>query len=620
MFNFFSKKNATLIVDFLCYFCIANLKWDILTKRIDIQIIMKKTISLMISIFALASITVCAQSDDPVLMTVGNEKVTKSEFIKAYQKNSSLSEATEADLREYLKLYMDYRMKVQEAKALKLDTAQSFQKEWASYKNQYAQQYLIDTEVSDQLLAETAERARYHVRASHILISVPEDASPKDTLAAYHKIMKIRDEIVNGLDFSEAAVLYSDDQSARDYVNPQSHRRMHGNRGDIGYFSVLEMIYPFETMAYNTPVGQVSQPVRTQFGYHLVYVQDKIPAIAKLYVSQIFINDSNALDSKVDHNVAMQKCALIKHKHSQGVSFDSLAAQFSEDKATRNSGGRMEPFTPNRRPGNYIQAAINLKPGQISDPVPSMIGWHILKLDSIVYTTVNDEFIYMLKNRLGRDSRSKKSKASLVEKLKIEYNYEEKGKKAAMKFLQKNMSENYFQTKNVAIDSIKGIEKLKPMCTYADKQLTAQDFGKYLARFQGKQLTGTVAAFLEQEFQNFVSDNMLRYESTQLMSKYPEYRDVVNEVYDGLMIYEINSMKVWNAAIQDTVGTERLYEEIKSQFATGDSLNPYKPFSDVRAVVISKYQDILEKQWVAELHQKYPVKLNEEVFRSILKK
>ena len=158
------------------------------------------------------------------------------------------------------------------------------------------------------------------------------------------------------------------------------------------------------------------------------------------------------------------------------------------------------------------------------------------------------------------------------------------------------------------------------MCSFADKQLTAQNFGKYLSRFKGKQLTGTVAAFLEQEFQNFVSENILRYESTQLMTKYPEYRDVVNEVYDGLMIYEINSMKVWNAAIQDTVGAERLYEEIKSQFATGDSLNPYKPFSDVRAVVISKYQDILEKQWVAELHQKYPVKLNEEVFRSILKK
>lgn len=574
----------------------------------------------MISIFALASASVFAQSNDPVLMTVGNETVTKSEFIKAYQKNSSLSEATEADLREYLQLYMDYRMKVQEAKALKLDTAKQFQQEWASYKSQYAQQYLIDTEVSDQLLNETTDRARYHVRASHILIRVPEDASPKDTLAAYHKIMKIREEIVNGLDFSEAAILYSDDPSARDFVNPQSKRLQHGNRGDIGYFSVLEMIYPFETAAYNTPVGQISQPVRTQFGYHLVYVQDKIPAIAKIFVSQIFIKDSTAMDSKADHNVALQKCALIKHKYLQGVSFDSLAAQFSEDNATKNNGGRMEPFTPNRRPGNYIYAAINLKPGQISDPVPSVIGWHILKLDSIVYTTVNDEFKYMIKNRLSRDSRSKKSKESLVEKLKVEYNYEESGKKAAMKFFQKNLTDKYFQAKHLAIDSIKGIEKLKPICTYADQKLTAQDFGKYLSRFQGRQLNGTVANFLDQVYPNFVGENMLMYERTQLMDKYPEYRDVVNEVYDGLMIYEINSLKVWNAAIQDTVGAERLYEETKAQFATGDTLNPYKPFSEVRAVVISQYQDLLEKQWLAELHQKYPVKLNEDVFRSILKK
>lgn len=574
----------------------------------------------MVLLFVSFSFYSQAQSNDPVLMTVGNETVTKSEFIKAYQKNSSLSEATEADLREYLKLYQDYRMKVQEAKSLKLDTAQQFQKEWASYKEQYAQQYLIDTEVSDQLLDETTDRARYHLRASHILVRLPEDANPKDTLAAYHKIMKIREEIMNGLDFGEAAVRYSDDQSARDFVNPQSKRLQHGNRGDIGYFSVLEMIYPFETAAFNTPVGQVSMPVRTQYGYHLVYVQDKIPAIAKMFVSQIFIQDSNALEKDADHSAQMAKYAQIEQEWKNGASFEDLAAKYSDDNATKNSGGRMEPFAPNRRPGNYIYAAINLKPGQISQPVPSGIGWHILKLDSVIYTTVNDEFKYMIKNRLARDSRSKKSKESLVEKLKKEYNYEEKGKAAAMKFFKKNLTDKAFQVKHVAIDSLKGIEKLKPMCTYANQQLTAQDFGRFLTRYQGRQLNGTVENFLEQVYPNFVSENMLRYERTQLMDKYPEYRDVVNEVFDGLMIYEVNSLKVWNAAIQDTIGAERLYEEIKSQFATGDTLNPYKPFTEVRAVVISQYQDRLEKQWLEELHRKYPVKLNEEVFRSILKK
>jgi peptidyl-prolyl cis-trans isomerase SurA len=574
----------------------------------------------MLPAMLLICLTAGAQNNDPVLLTVGGETITKSDFIKAYQKNSSLSEATEADLREYLNLYANYRMKVQEAKSMQLDTAQAFQKEWISYKDQYAQQYLIDTEVSDQLLNETADRARYHVRASHILVRLPEDASPKDTLAAYHKIMKIRDEIVNGMSFQDAAVKYSEDESARDHINPQSKRLMRGNRGELGYFSVLEMIYPFETAAFSTPVGQVSQPVRTQFGYHLIYVQDKIPAVAKMYVSQIFIKDSNALDSKADHSNVMSKVATIRQEWNKGVSFDSLAATYSDDLSTKMNGGRMEPFSPNRRPGNYVYAAINLKKGEISEPVPSVIGWHILRLDSVVYTTVNDEFKYMLKNRISRDSRSKKTKESLVEKLKVEYNYDDKGKNAALKFFKKHITDNFFQTKHVATDSLKGIEKLKPMCTFADQTVTARDFGQYLTRFQGAQITISMDNFIDLAFHNYICDRILKYEKTQLMTKYPEYRDVVNEVYDGLMIYEINSRKVWNAAIEDTVGTKLFYEQVKTQFPSGDTLNPYKPFEEVSAVVISMYQDQLEKEWIKELQQKYPVKLNEDVFRTILKK
>ena len=370
---------------------------------------MRKILFLMFLMAGLFCGVSMAQNADPVLMTVGNETVTKSQFINAYQKNSMLSEATEADLRDYLRLYSEYRMKVQEGKALQLDTANAFRKEWEAYKGQYAQQYLVDTEVSDQILEEAVERARYHVRASHILITLPQNATPKDTLAAYHKILKIREEILDGLDFNEAAVRYSDDGSAQDGVNPQTGTYKYGNRGELGYFSVLEMVYPFENGAYNTPVGQVSMPVRSQFGYHLVYVQDKIPAVAKMFVSQIFIKDTSALNRHADHSAVMAKCARIKEEFRNGVPFDTLAARYSDDPTTKNNGGRMEPFVPNRRPGNYVAAAYNLKDGQISDPVPSGIGWHILRLDSVVYTTVNDEFKYLIKNRLGRDARSKKS-------------------------------------------------------------------------------------------------------------------------------------------------------------------------------------------------------------------
>jgi len=241
--------------------------------------------------------TLFAQNNNDILLKVGSENITKGEFINAYQKNNDLSKATEKDLREYLDLYVKYRMKVQEAQLQKLDTSAAFVRELASYEEQSAQQYLIDTEVSEQILDEAFERSKFQVRASHILIRCDANASPKDTLAAYHKIMQIREKIKNGMDFNEAAFQYSEDQSARDYKNPHSNRIQRGNRGELGYFSVLEMIYPFECAAFSTPVGEVSMPIRTQFGYHLVYVQERVPAMSKIYVSQLFIADTLALSN-----------------------------------------------------------------------------------------------------------------------------------------------------------------------------------------------------------------------------------------------------------------------------------------------------------------------------------
>jgi peptidyl-prolyl cis-trans isomerase SurA len=562
-----------------------------------------------------------AQSNSDILMKVGKEKISKGEFVSAYQKNNLISEASEKDLREYLELYANYRMKVQEAESLQMDTSVAFKRELSSYKNQSAQQYLTDAEVTDQLLSEAYERSKYQIRASHILLRCLPSAQPKDTLAIYHKALQIRNEILNGLDFAEAAVKYSEDESARDFVNPQTKRFHYGNKGDLGYFSVMEMIYPFENGAFNTPLGQISMPVRTQFGYHLIYVRDKVPAMAKIFISQIFVYDSLALKGEARPEIK-EKLAAIQSALKTS-SFENVVAQFSEDAASREKNGSMDPFTPNRRPGDYVAAAIKLKPGQHSEPVASLLGWHILRLDSIVYSTVNDETRFMLKNKLARDARSQKSKESLLNKLKKEYNYSEKGKAAAMKFFKKNLPESYFQSTRIAIDSLKGIEKLKPMCTYDNGQrITAVDFAHYVSRFQGTPLNVPMENFLEQVFQKLVGDWLLQYENTRLTDKYPEYRELVKEFHDGMLLYEINAKKVWNAAIQDSVGLERYYESVKTEYPVAqpnDSLQ-YKPLSEIRAIIINRYQDVLEKKWMEELKAKYPVEVDEQVFKSILKK
>lgn len=565
--------------------------------------------------------SVFAQTDNSILLTVGNEKITKTEFINAYLKNNSLSTSTEKDLREYLDLYTNFRMKVQEAIALKMDTAKAFQKELASYKNQSAQQYLTDSEVTEQLLEEAYTNAHHMLRGSHILIRCLETASPKDTLAAYNKAMQIRNKIINGLDFNKAAALYSEDESARNFINPQTQRLQHGNNGELGYFGILDMIYPFEKAAYSTPVGQVSMPIRTQFGYHLIYIQDKYPYITKVYVSQIFFKDTAALDHEPSADLKA-KMDDLKRKYKAGISFAELAKSYSEDLATKDSGGVMLPFVPNRRPGNYVYAALHLKDGEISEPVPSAIGWHILKLDSVQHGIFNDETKYSLKNRLQHDARARKGKESLVEKLKVEYNFKEDGKAAAMKFFKKNLPESYFQSTTIAIDSLKGIEKLKPMCTFADQSVTAIDFSQYISRFQGMHLKSSVVDFLESIYPKFVTETIIRYESEHLIDKYPEHKALVNEFHDGMLLYEINSEKVWNAAIKDSVGLENFYESIKTEYPvdTPNDTLKYKPLSEIRAIVVSRYQDYLEAQWLKELHAKYPVFVDEKVFKSLLTK
>ena len=581
---------------------------------------MKRLALSLVAILAVGNLL--AQNNNDILVKVGNESITKGAFVNAYSKNNDLSTATEKDLREYLNLFINYRMKVQEAQSMKMDTSAAFVRELASYENQSAQQYLIDSEVSEQLLNEAFERAKSQVRASHILVMCGSSATPKDTLAAYHKIMQIRDKIMKGMDFNEAAVLYSEDKSARDYMNPQSGRMQRGNRGELGFFSVLEMIYPFESAAFNTPVGQVSMPVRSQYGYHLVYVQEKVPAMSQIYLSQIFIADTQALTG-VSNPKVMDKVREVSRRLNDGSStFAEVAQEFSEDVATKDNGGVMMPFGPSRRPGNYVSAAIHLQPGEVSEPVPTSMGWHFLKLDSIIYVNMNEEGRYILKNRLTRDPRSRKSQSSFIAKLKKEYNYEESGKKAAMKFFNKNLTENYFSTTKEEAMSLPGIQKLRPMCTFADTQLTAEQFAQFLTRFKGMPLKGTLAAALENVFPTFVAENMMAYEKDHLKSKYPEYKDLVEEFHDGMLLYEINSKKVWNAAAEDTIALEQYYESIKTDYPTVDSFGrpTYKSLEEVRASVINKYQDYLETQWLKELHEKYPVTVDEKVFRSILKK
>ena len=580
---------------------------------------MKKLMMAILLVAGIFAENLNAQNKSDILVKIGNQNITAGEFLDTYSKNNNLKTATESDLRDYLELFINFRMKVMEGEELQYDTARQFKMELQSYKKQSAQQYLVDKEVTEALVKEATDRAKYDIRASHILVNCGDKATGKDTVEAYNKAISIRNEILSGkMTFAAAAEKYSDDPSARDMVNPQNGRLHYGNKGDLGYFTVFDLIYPFETAAYNTKVGDVSMPVRTRFGYHLIHVVDRIDAVKEITIAQIFVSDSLARLGK-QLPATSQKLKEIQSTLAAGTSFEDAVKQFSEDKDVDN-GGMQEPFAPNRRQGDFVKAILSLQPGQISQPIASQNGWHIVKLVETKAVPFDDDAMYTLRNRISRDERSHKSKDSFIARLKKEYNYNESGRAKAMKTFLKNMPPEFFQSKDLKLQKISGIEKMKPMCTYADQKIDVEEFAKYFDRFKGMRLQpNEFEWFLNERFESYVQEKMIRYEQSRLEEKYPEFQALVKEFHDGMVLYEINTKKVWSEATTDTVGLEQFYQVNKEKYIDPVTSEP-SPLSEIRAIVITDYQEYLDQKWIAELRKKYNPTIDQKTFNSLLKK
>lgn len=580
---------------------------------------MKKLTFILLFLAGLFIGNLNAQNKSDILVKIGDKNITSEEFLNTYSKNNNLKTATESDLRDYLDLFINFKMKVMEGEEMQMDTARQFKMELQSYKKQSAQQYLVDKEVTEALVDEAIGRAKVCVRASHILVNCPEKATGKDTVSAYNKAISLRNEILSGkISFADAAVRSSDDPSARDMVNPQNGRLHYGNKGDLGYFTVFDLIYPFESAAYNTMVGEISMPVRTRFGYHLIYVTDRIDAVQEITIAQIFVADTLARLGQQSAETA-KKLKEIQDALASGSSFADVVKQYSDDRTTDN-GGLQEPFAPNRRQGDFVKAVLSLKPEQISQPIASQNGWHIVKLIEAKPVVIDDDALYVLRNRISRDDRSHKSKDSFIAKLKKEYNYNESGRAKAMKLFLKNMPDEFFQMKDSKLQKAPGIEKLKPMCTYADQQVTAEEFAKYFDRFKGMRLQpDEFDDFLDERFDAFLQEKMTRYERDRLEEKYPEFKALVQEFHDGMVLYEINTKKVWTEATTDSLGLEKFYEANKEKYIDPVTAEPSK-LDEIRAIVITDYQEYLDKQWINELKKKYNPTVNQKAFEAILKK
>jgi peptidyl-prolyl cis-trans isomerase SurA len=361
-----------------------------------------------------------AQTNDQTLFTIGGSPVSVGEFKYIYEKNNASDKNlyNEKSVKEYLNLYINFKLKVKAAHDEGLDTLSKFKLEYYKYRSQLAQPYMTDREVTGKLLDEAYARKQYEIRASHILIPVASDAAPKDTLAAYNLAMSIHDSIVKkGADFEKMARKYSKDPSVA------------ANGGNLGWFTVFQMIYPFESAAYQLgDSGSVSMPVRTQFGYHILKITGKMPYRGDILVRHILIN-SPTTDSPEKQKIAKDKIDSIYSllKTGRGT-FSDLAKQYSDNAQSKNNGGEMprfNDFSP-QIPQVFKDHAFALKhDNDISQPFRFETGWDIIQREDIKPLSGRKEAEEEIKQKVSRDSRSEMSREAAMAKFKSQLKFKE---------------------------------------------------------------------------------------------------------------------------------------------------------------------------------------------------
>ncbi len=506
---------------------------------------------------------------DPVLLRVGDREITRSAFEAAYLKNNvEMQVADPKTVEEYLELYIDFNLKVVEAMARGLDTLESFRDELKNYRNQLARPYFRDDKLTEQLVREAHERMMYDTRASHILISVDEHALPSDTLDAYNRLMELRKRHLEGEDFASLAEAYSDDLSARDTPASGNAPARTGNKGELPYFTAFNMVYPFESAAYNTPVGEVSMPVRTRFGYHLIKVINRLPAMGTARVAHIMIMTPQGSDEEM-LEAAREKIHQVHEKLLSGEEFETLARQYSEDQSSAARGGEMAPFQSNRMVPEFIEAIARLEnPGDISPPVRSQYGWHIIRLLERIPPGSFEDLHDELSTRVSRDTRGQLSQDAVIRRLKEDYGFGEDLQ--ALHAFYGFVDEQFFTSEK---PDERLTEPGEPLFWFGSRTVYQKDFARYLRKNHSPRIQMNYRTIVNENYSRFVAESLIAYEDQFLETKYPEFEAVMQEYHDGILLFEITDQMVWSQAVKDTAGMDAFFEENRERYVWEERLH-----------------------------------------------
>jgi peptidyl-prolyl cis-trans isomerase SurA len=534
--------------------------------------------------------------NNKVLLNVAGRDIQAGEFLRMYKK--SLEPGKTPDSEEYLQQFIVFKLKVADALSEGTDTTAAFRKEFNGYRNQLAQNYLTDPAVKENMLHEAYNRSLTEIKASHLLISVPGDGLPADTLKAFQKALSARQRIITGESFEDVARSLSEDPSVK------------MNGGNLGYFTAFQMITPFEDAAYSLNPGDISLPVRTTYGYHIIKVTDKRQARGKVKVAHIM---KTAQPGTAEQEVTKAETAIndIYKQLQQGITFSDLAKRMSDHRESAAKGGEMNWFGTGEIIPEFADAAFALTDtGTYSKPFRSPYGWHIVKLLDKKAPGTFDESRQYLESRLNQSILFSSSKESFIKNLKEEYK---------LSVNQKVLKWFIINTDTLIMGGMgnynKGRMPKGNIYSFTDQICASDRFADYIEKNRSGIIVRDPESFVNKALESSMSDQLIDYEKSVLEKKYPEFRYLMEEFHDGMLLFDISGKKVWNRVSADSTGIHSFYEEHRKDFMSPQG-EPMK-LSEVQGEVMTRYQDMLEKEWIGQLKEKYIVKIDSLVFKEI---
>ncbi len=485
------------------------------------------------------------------LFTYGTKSVSKEEFLRAYNKNNTYEKTNEKALREYLDLYTKFKLKVQAAYDLRLDTLPSQRAELQSFRSQLVQNYVNDESSVKLLVDEAFTRSQKDIRISHIFIPVNETDSAPIMEKAKQQIQAAYKQLQAGKDFGEVAMNFSADPSVKT------------NKGDLGFITVFSLPYALETLAYNTPLGKFSAPYRSKIGYHIFKKTDERKAIGKMRVAQVLLNIPGDADVATRQDFK-RRADSIYQAATKGADFGTLAAQFSGDNFSFQTRGELPEFGPGKYDPAFEKAAFALSTdNEISHPILSEYGYHIIKRISHINipTNKNDrEYVAQLREQVVNDARIEVSKKTMQQKIRKLTGY----KKGIF-----NVKDLWTYSDSVLKDKpVPSKTTIRPntiLFSFTKQNVTTNDWLAFRRSTDGTDRL-TIGKTNPEILEYYVDLVAMEYYKNHLESFNKDFAFQMKEFKDGNLLFEVMQRNVWDKAANDSIGLRKYFTTHKNTY------------------------------------------------------